>query len=77
VKKQDSAGNSYQVAGTLHQRSQDTFQLSPGTIKRYNGPSNQESSGPVVYLGKLGEGYGWAPVDGVVHNGQSVLLAKK
>lgn len=78
VKKQDSAGNSYQVAGTLRQMSQDTFQLNPGTIKRYNGASNQESSGPVLNLGKLGSGHGWAAIDGgFVHNGQSVVLAKK
>jgi hypothetical protein len=78
VKKQDSAGNSYQVAGTLRQMSQDTFQLNPGTIKRYNGASNQESSGPVVDLGKLGVGNHWAAVDGgVVHDGESVVLAKK
>jgi hypothetical protein len=76
-KRQDSAGNSYEVAGTLRQASQDIFQLNPGTIRRYRGDSNQGSSSGVIYLGKLGEGYGWGSVDGFVHDVKSVVLTKK
>jgi hypothetical protein len=76
VKTQDANGNDYQVGGTLRQMPQEVFQLNPGTIDRHSTGSS-ESSRPYVYLGKLGEGYGWAPVDGIVHDGESVLLTKK